>query len=267
MDFINDSDHLDQHFLIDDKVLNKFVDSADIDSNDIVVEIGPGNGAITKIIASKAKKLYCIELDKRLKHYLDDICKINSNVEIIYDNALTVDIPPCDKIISALPYSIIEPFMSKMIRTDFKELIMITGKKYAQSVVDKEITYLSLLTNCFFYFEKIMDIEPSSFNPQPHAMSSMIKLSHKEKDSDDIFSFFKMLYLLNHKKIRNSLLETLIAKGFCCTKKEARSIITEMHFPYELLDTKFEVCSNTQLEVLYKKVEKLYNDKNRYRIG
>ena len=262
MDFINDSDHFDQHFLIDNSVITSFIDSSHFNKSDVVVEIGPGRGAVTNLIADKVKKLYCIELDLRLKPYLDEICMRHKNVEVIYANVLNVKIPSCNKIITSLPYSIIEPFMSKMIKTDFDELIMITGSKFANSVENGEITKLSLLTNCFFSFDKILDIEPKSFNPPPRTMSSMVRLNHKQEEVDNIYLFFKNMYLLNHKKVKNCIIESLIVTKYCSTKREAREIIRTLTLSEEILETKFEVCSNEQLVTLYNKVCKLYNVKN-----
>lgn len=262
MDFINDSDHFDQHFLIDDEIINKFITEAHFNLNDIVVEVGPGKGILTSIIAKKVKKLYCIELDNRLKKYLDVICSKNKNVTVIYSSVLDVTIPLCNKIITSLPYSIVEPFMNKMIKTSFDELFMITGKKYADGVSNNEITYLSLLTNCFFDFEKVIDIEPQSFNPKPHAMSSMVKLKYKNPDATDIYAFFRNMYLLNHKKIKNGIIESLISTGFSKTQRSAKEILTSMNLDDSILETKFEVCSNEQLLLLYERLNLLYNDKN-----
>ena len=261
MNFSLDPDHFDQHFLVDNTVINKFIDVSNLNMNDTVVEVGPGNGALTNLIAKKVKKLYCIELDVRLKVYLDKICSENKNVEVIYGSALEVDIPKCNKLVTALPYSIVEPFMSKMITTDFDELIMITGNRFASSVESNEINYLSLLTNCFFESEKIMEISPDSFNPKPRTISAMIKLKHKTKEDNKIYSFFKNMYLLNHKKIKNGMIESLITNNYCSTQREARELIDSMSIPEDILDTKFEVCSNEQLKYLYNIVSKFIEER------
>jgi 16S rRNA (adenine1518-N6/adenine1519-N6)-dimethyltransferase len=72
MDFVNDTDYLDQHFLIDKNIENRFIKEAYLSNNDIVVEIGPGKGNISDKIAKKVKHLTCIEIDKRLSYYLDN---------------------------------------------------------------------------------------------------------------------------------------------------------------------------------------------------
>lgn len=73
MKFINNSDYFDQHFLNNNTIISTFVEEACLNKNDIIIEIGPGKGIITEKIAPKVKKVYCIELDNRLKPFLDKI--------------------------------------------------------------------------------------------------------------------------------------------------------------------------------------------------
>ena len=161
--FDNDTNYLDQHFLIDEEVINDFINYADIRSDDEVVEIGPGIGNITKILLTKAKKVTVIEKDERLIPYLLELKKKYSNLEIIHNNVLDTFIPDCDKIITSLPYSIIEPFINKLIKCKFKTLTMIMGSNYIEEVMNKSNNKLSLLTNSFFNIEKLRDINPTSF--------------------------------------------------------------------------------------------------------
>ena len=259
MDFINDSNHYDQHFLKNDDIIYKLIEVSNLSKNDVVVEIGPGKGNITEKIAPKVKHLYCIELDTRLKPFLDVICKKYNNVEVIYNNILDTYIPECTKIITALPYSILEPFMNKMLKCQFKELIMITGSRFVESVLNNEINRLSLMVNCFFDMEKIMDISPDNFYPSPRVMSAMTTLTLKTEFKNKLELFFRKMFLLRNKKIKNCLIESLIATDFCKTKREARETITSLNFSNELLETNFEVCSNEQLSELYNNIENLYN--------
>ena len=260
MEFVNETDKLDQHFLIDEKVIQKFIESAELKESDIVVEVGPGKGNISSLIVSKVKKLYLIEKDERLKHFLNKLLRYD-NVEIIYDSVLDTFIPKCDKIITSLPYSIIEPFIYKIIKCDFKEIIMITGNKYADNVISNKITKLSLLTNCFFKATKIMDILPESFNPKPRVLSSMIKLVKiSENDLSDILIIFRNLFFYGDKKLKNALMESLIRlnylKGNNLTKKEAKEIIAKVNLSEEILSKEFNIVSNEELALIYAEIEK-----------
>ncbi len=243
--FKNDSNYLDQHFLVDKVVINKFIETCNLNIDDIVVEIGPGIGTLTKEISPKVKSLTVIEKDVRLKEYLEKI----SNINIIYGNVLEIDIPKCNKIITALPYSIIEPFIKKLVHTNFEELYMIMGSTYVNNVINKEINNLSLLTNTYFKAIKYFDINPASFNPKPKTLSSVIKLT-KKKEYTDLDKIIKTLYELDDKKIKNALMEGLIyVKNI--TKRESKELIDELNIGEEILNKKFNLISNNELKKLY----------------
>lgn len=257
--FYNETDKLDQHFLIDEDVINRFIKEADLKKTDVVVEVGPGKGNISKLIQGKVKKLYLIEKDYRLKPFLDKI-----DAEVIYDSVLDTFIPKCDKIVTSLPYSIIEPFISKIIRCDCSFILMITGSNYASSVTRKKITKLSLLTNAFFKAEKIMDILPDSFDPKPRVLSTMIKLTKiKETDLSDKMIIFRNLFFYQDKKLKNALVESIIRlkylKGEKLTQKEARDIVKSLDLDSKLLDKKFETISNKELVYLDEKITNHFN--------
>ncbi len=259
MEFANDTDKLDQHFLIDQDVISRFIKEAKLKKSDIVVEVGSGKGTISNLIADKVKKLYIIELDRRLEKYLVPLSYEKGNIELIFDSVLDTYIPPCDKIVTSLPYSIVEPFIYKIIKCDFKEILMITGSRFANNVFENKITKLSLLTNCFFKAEKIMDILPESFNPKPRVLSSMIRLTPiKENDLSDNMIIFRNLYFYDDKKIKNSLVESFIRlnylKNIKMTQKEAKKIVSELSINEELLGKTFNAISNEELNVIYESI-------------
>lgn len=243
--FINDSNYLDQHFLIDDKVINAFIKTCNLNSDDIVIEVGPGKGILTKLIAPKVKSLTVIELDQRLKDYLDNI----PNINIIYGNVLNINLPSANKLVTALPYSIIEPFIYKISQTKIKEIYMIMGSKYVDNVINKEITNLSLLTNTYYNAEKLFDIKPDSFNPKPRVMSSVIKLIKKDNFTN-LDLLFKNMYELDNKKIKNALMESLINVKRI-TKRESKQIIKSLNIKEELLNKTFLEITNEELKDLY----------------
>ena len=102
-----------------------------------------------------------------------------------------------------MPYSIIEPFINKLVKCEFKEIIMITGNNYANNVLENK-NKLALLTNSYFKFTKIMEILPESFNPKPRVLSALIKLEKKEPD-DLLSKIFKNLFYYQDKKLKNAL--------------------------------------------------------------
>ena len=261
MEFINETDKLDQHFLVDQTIIDRFIKEANLKKSDVVVEVGPGKGNISKFIADKVKKLYLIELDRRLEKYLVPLSYEKGNIELIFDSVLDTFIPECDKIITSLPYSIVEPFIYKVIKCDFKEMLMITGSRFANNVMENKITKLSLLTNSFFKVEKIMDIIPESFNPKPRVLSSMIKLTKiKETDLSDAMIILRNLYFYDDKKIKNALIESFIRlnylKNIKLTQKEAKKIVNELNIDEVLLNKTFNSISNEELNIIYESIMK-----------
>jgi len=241
--FENDTNFLDQHFLIDEKVINKVIEVSNIKKDDMVLEIGPGKGVLTNYLYKLTNNLTLIEKDKRLSVYLNKI----KNINIIYDDVLNVDLSIYNKIITSLPYSITEPFMYKIIDYNFDKLVMICGKNFADSVVNKNNNKLSVLTNSYFNVEKIIDIEPSSFNPKPRVMSSLIVLTIKD---DNILSknekIIKMLFKYRYMKIKNALKEILI-KIDNITQNEARKIIDSFNIDEIILNKMFDELSNLEV--------------------
>ena len=257
-EFENDINYLDQHFLIDKSIINTFVDSANLKITEDVVEIGPGKCEISDIIARRVNKLTCIEIDRELEHFLSVLMDKHENVDVIYGNALEVYIPECDKILSALPYSITEPFIEKIIRCNFNEALLIVGKRFADAVVEEKITKLSLLTNSFFRAEKIIDIAPDAFNPMPRVMSSIIRLKPIKREELN-YSYkkfiFRELFFHRDKKLKNNLMEAMIEfvklHDKQLTKKESKAMIEEFKIPEETLNKRIENLSNEEFEIIY----------------
>ena len=254
--FKNDANYLDQHFLIDEDIIEKYVDFPKFNKNDIVLEIGPGKGTLTRLIAPKVKKMYAIELDKRLKPYLETI----SNLEIIWGSVLDVEIPKVNKIITSLPYSIIEPFIYKMINTDFNEMYMLMGANFVLNVVNQEITKLSVITNSFFDTEILLEVPPKSFDIEPRTDSYIVKMTKLLEPLTRKYQIYRELYYLDEKKLKNSLMESLI-KVNGLTKRTAKEQIKALNIPASILEENFKTMNNNDLKILDKALEKLENGK------
>lgn len=262
MKFMNDIEYYDQHFLIDKEVLNDFIDACELSILDEIVEIGPGKGVITELLAKKSKHVICIEIDLNLEHFINVLKERYNNIDVIYGNALKEYLPSCDKIISALPYSITEPFIEKLLRCDFKESILIVGKKFADNICDNKLTKLSLLTNSFFDVYRVRDVLPNSFEPKPRVMSSIIKLK-KVKREDLKYSYkrfiFREMFFYRDRKLKNNLMEALIEFSKLhdkkLTKKESKEIIKSFNIPNDTLNKRMENLSNEEYAFIYELIK------------
>lgn len=259
----NDVIHYGQHFLIDENVIDRFIDLAELKDRD-VVEIGPGQGVLTNKIAPLAKSLVCYEIDEKLKPHLNKIEKKYKNTRIIYDNFLTCDIASCDTIISGLPYQILEPFLKKLAKIEFRQVLIIIGKNFAHSLYHEmfmadEIKFTNLLAKCFFFINVYDDISPSSFNPSPRTVSSIVEFKRIAKSqlvsSQELF-LFREIYEQRDKKIKNALIEGLINYYNCCdkiiSKRKAKEIYARLSIPSQLAEAKLSNLNNDQITMLYK---------------
>ena len=257
-EFVNDTNYLDQHFLIDKSVMNAFLDACNLGIKETVVEIGPGKGELSDTIARRVKNLICIEIDRDLEPFINVLKEKHNNVDVIYGNALNVFIPDCNKIVSALPYSITEPFIEKLLKCNFEEADLIVGKRFADAVVENRIEKLSLLTNSFFKVEKVFDIEPNAFNPQPRVMSSMIRLTpmlRSELKNNFKKFVFREMFFKRDRKLKNNLMEALIefakVHGTKLTKKESKAVVEEYNIDKDTLNKKMENLSNEEFKSIY----------------
>ena len=174
---------------------------------------------------------------------------------------MNIDLPKCNKIITAIPYSIIEPFIYKMVNYDV-DIYMIMGRKYVDKVINNDISNLSLLTNCFYDCKKIIDVTPDKFCPKPRVMSSIIQMKYKNIDNIDTnLLIFRFMYLYKNKKVKNALIESIIStakiKGKIYTQKMSKNLINELKLKDDLLNKNFEVISNNELKILYDKVNEI----------
>lgn len=203
---------LGQNFLINKKTAEKEVGYASVNTQDTVLEIGPGQGILTNFLASRAKKVIAVEIDKRLVENLKKI--LPENVEIINDNILKIDLknlPKFNKVVSNLPFQISSPFTFKLIKYDFELAILIFQKEFANRMVAKPNTrnYSRLSVNVYYNAncEILEMVSKSCFKPQPKVDSCMIKLIPRRHPAFNVanekffFNLTRNLFNFRRKKI------------------------------------------------------------------
>lgn len=179
---------LGQNFLINSKISERIVDSANITSSDVVVEVGPGKGALTYLLADKAKKVIAIEKDKYL------VLKEKPNLEIIYQDILTFQkLPLKYKVVANLPYYITSPIIRYFLENKRKpsEMIIMIQKEVAQRICTPgNLLYLSV----HFYAEAeiLLNVSKGNFRPTPKVDSSVIKIYNIKKHAEDK-KFFQLI--------------------------------------------------------------------------
>ena len=223
--------NLGQNYLIDRNKRDQIIDFGNITKKDIILEIGPGIGTLTCELSSKAKKVIAIEQDPTIFDILKERLENENitNVELINDDALNVDFPEFNKIISNLPYQISSPITFKFLEYDFDTAILMYQKEFANRMKGKVGTKDYSRLSAMLYFkcevELLTNVSAESFIPKPKVDSTVIKLSPKipefkgelsklaisEINEDDfrIYSkFTKALFQHKNKKARNALINS-----------------------------------------------------------
>ena len=184
---------LGQNFLIDKKMINLITEVGDINSKDIVLEVGPGTGNLTeKILEKKPKDFILIEKDKRLVDLLKQ--KYGNKINIFNEDILKFSYKNYyDKkliIFGNLPYNISTQILAKWIKIQnldkfCKKFVLMFQKEVADRIIAKTNTKnygrLSILANWKMNIEKIIDIEPISFKPAPKVKSTLLMFTPKKK--------------------------------------------------------------------------------------
>jgi len=175
---------LGQNFLIDRNVLNKMINEAEISQEEIILEIGAGLGALTTELEKKAKKVYAYEIDKILYQYLKDKFSTSTNVEIINADALKSNIPPHDKIVSNIPYTITGPILEKFFYKENSPVgIMIIENSLSKRIFDpkkyKNFSRIGVTFNAFMDLINKYQISRNCFYPIPGIDLALIKIRPK----------------------------------------------------------------------------------------
>jgi len=183
------SKKLGQNFLVNNHTLQKIISTSEILKEDVILEIGPGLGAITEELVEKAKKVYAVEIDPSLSRYLSEIFSVYENIEIINEDILKIDIPHHNKVVANIPYSITGPIFEKMffnqtppqgimtIERNIADRIFISGNY-------KDFSRISVSVNAFLIPKSRSPIPRQSFYPLPKIDLSLIRVIPREIIND-----------------------------------------------------------------------------------
>ena len=202
------SKSLGQNFLIDDSVPRDIVAGAEVDSEDLVIEIGPGVGTLTAQLLKKAKKVVAIELDNDLIPILEQELGDNPNFTLIHNDVLKVDFnevigeEKSVKLVANLPYYVTTPIIVKLLKDgyNFKSLTIMIQKEVAERMNaepgNKDYGALSLLVQYYCNTSIVRKVPPACFIPRPKVDSIVIrldKLSEAKVKVDNEKLFFDII--------------------------------------------------------------------------
>ncbi len=205
-----------QNFLIDSNIVEKIAIAGDIDKETCVIEIGPGIGALTQVLARHAKKVHCFEIDTDFKPVHEEFF-CNSNVEITYQDFLEIDIEKFINelnntyqricVVANLPYYITTKLLEKMVLSDTKiDTIVVMIQKEVAKKLSSE--YSSPLTNIIEYRGNInyqFTVSQNVFIPAPRVDSAVIRINIDKPYDEKLYEIMEVCFKQKRKTIYNNL--------------------------------------------------------------
>ena len=209
---------LGQNFLIDNNIIKKISESFVVNSDDLIIEIGPGSGALTKELIKKGCNVICFEIDTRLKEKLSLI--ESNNLNIVYEDFLKVDLKEWTKgykrlfFVGNLPYYITTAIINKIVSESnpYEIVIMIqkeVAERFMASPNSRNYGSLSVFLQYNFDITKVCNVSKNCFNPIPKVDSIVLKLTkNKKEQANNENQFYKLIkdaFSQKRKNLRNNL--------------------------------------------------------------
>ena len=238
-----------QNFLIDTRVLDKIMDSAEITKDDCVLEIGPGIGTMTQYLAERAGSVVAVEIDKALIPILGDTLADYDNVTIINDDILKVDVNKIVeeknqgrpiKVVANLPYYITTPIIMGLFesRVPLQSITIMVQKEVADRMQvgpgTKDYGALSLAVQYYAKPEIVAMVPPNCFIPRPNVGSAVIRLTRyaeppvQVEDEKKMFALIRASFNQRRKTLVNGLTN---ASELKVTKEQILAALEQMGLP------------------------------------
>ncbi len=203
-----------QHFLVDEKVMEKILEALEPRKEDVVLEIGSGIGIMTNILGSKVKKVVGVEKDVRLAKIAEEMAR--DNVEILYGDFLDLEVPKeVNKVIGNIPYNISSKVLEKVLRSDIERAVLTFQWEFAERVLaspgNKKYGRITILAHYYSEVELVEKIPPKAFYPRPKVESAVLLFKRRKRplvevvDEGEFFEFVKELFSQRRKKIKTIL--------------------------------------------------------------
>ena len=232
---------LGQNFILDENVVGDIVDCAGVTEGDNILEIGPGSGIMTAIMADRGAKVLAVELDKNLEPVLHDVIG-ERDVKIVFQDALKADLKALTdetfgenapfSIVANLPYYITADFLMRAVTLSKKpeSITLMVQKEAAERVMsepgDKNWSALSASVRYFADPEVVMEAPASLFTPPPHVDSCLLKLHMKKErelngeEEEKLLSLIQTAFRMRRKTLANNL-----TAGMSLSREEAVRVI------------------------------------------
>lgn len=237
--FVNNTD-IGQNFLIDTAVIDFMIKKAAITSQDRILEIGPGDGILTEaLLASDCESVCTVELDTRLKHYIELLALRNSKLSTCWGDAVQFDyenglpwMP--NRVIANLPYHITTPLLwvllEKLAPRGMNYMLLMVQLESAERIISpsghKQRSPLGITIEAMGSVKILRNVPPTCFRPQPRVMSCIIEIKIDKNCSLPANKAWRRLLAASFAQRRKTLVNNW-ATGYGMPKEKAQKILAE----------------------------------------
>ena len=214
------SKRLGQHFLRDQRTIHRIIDALSPKTDETIIEIGPGTGALTATLVERAGRVVAIEFDNKLEGFLQDRFAGFENFKLVMADALTVDLcaeilpSRSARVVANLPYNISTAILQRLIaqRACVDEMVLMLQREVVERVLAPPGTtdrgYISVFVEAYCETEKLFDVAPGAFRPPPKVWSSVMRLTRinaEIKDDSLLWEVVSAGFAQKRKTILNNL--------------------------------------------------------------
>lgn len=217
------SKRLGQHFLRDQRTIQRIIEALAPEAGETIVEIGPGTGVLTSALVESASRVIAVEFDAKLAPLLSERFAGSPNFKLVIADALTTDFcaeilpAPTARLVANLPYNISTAILQRLIaqRACFTEMVLMLQREVVERVLAPAGTtdrgFISVLVEAYCETEKLFDVAPGAFRPPPRVWSSVMRLKFRRrmgievKDQELLWSTVSAGFAQKRKTILNNL--------------------------------------------------------------
>jgi len=241
-DFSRNLDETGQHYMIDKKLIDFIIKSADLKPSDIVLEIGYGKGALTRGLV-KHCRIIAIDIELNTLDFIDGKLRIvQGNILKMFEELYQTH--KFNKIVSNIPYNISEPLMRILFRhRDIDSIVLTVGKNFAD-VLSRKDNRIGIIAHHLYIVEQLKVVSPEAFHPHPRVDSVVLRITPRKTNS-----IYRKIVMFDDLKLKNAMEKVFSEK----TKKEVKALTTDKLFDkrlYELSNAEFMEFDNVLSAVL-----------------
>ena len=192
------SKRLGQHFLRDQRTIHRIIGALNPKSDETIIEIGPGTGALTSALVERAGRVVAVEFDSKLAPLLSERFADAANLKLVMADALTTDFcaemrpAKSARLVANLPYNISTAILQRLIaqRACLEEMVLMLQREVVERVLAPPGTtdrgFISVLVEAYCETEKLFDVAPGAFRPPPKVWSSVMRLKFRPRIKADV---------------------------------------------------------------------------------